>query len=407
MPTILITFLGKTDNYDTIPYQFTDGTPSEEESNFHFALRTYLSPDKTVVLGTPSSTWHSLFQKEGETPDEYRDTRNRLQRIVKDNEDYPIEQEQDLKQTDEWQALAAFLATTYSETEIGIIPYGQNEQEQIDILQKVNEFVAVGDTVYLDITHGFRHLPMLVVLVALYLQRTKQVTIKGIYYGASELCGKGGSDYAPVLELQGLLRIAEWVSGLDQFGKDGDYSVFADLLEKDNFKGTKKLKKAAFFERNFNIEDAQKVLSEVHPTLDQLNGLSGLFQKPLQYQLDWHQQDGENPYARQYDRAQFFFKNRDYIRAVAFAFEAYITKNMTANYHDYKEREKIKNQLLNKNNNFYILRGLRNHLVHGHSKDENQMDDKEQKAWLQVKSWLKDEDKLRENLTSLLKRLFQ
>jgi len=404
MPATLITFLGKTDNYATIPYQFADGTPSEEDSNFHLALRAHLSPDKTVLLGTPSSTWDSLFELEGDTPDEYRDTRNHLQHKVKVNEECPIEQEQDLTQTAEWQALASFLATTYPGTEIGIIPYGQSEQEQIDILQKVSEFVAVGDTLYLDITHGFRHLPMLVVLVALYLQRTKNVTIKGVYYGASELWGKDGSDYAPVLDLQGLLRIAEWVSGLDQFGKDGDYSVFSGLLGKDNFPHTKELGKAAFFERNFNVSSAKQELSTVYPQLDHLTGLSALFQNSLQDALAWHRKGSENPYARQRDRAEFFLQNRDYIRAVLFAFEAYITYNMQGDFTDYKARDAARSSL--SGGDFHTLRILRNILAHGSFKSEVEYK-KERDTLETVKSWLKDENKLRENLTSLLNRLFK
>lgn len=404
MPTTLITFLGKTDNYAAIPYRFPDGATSPEQSNFHLALHAHLQPGKTVILGTPSSSWHGLFEHNGQTPSQYRDARNRLKKIVTDNGQRSIKEEQDLTASEQWQALAAFLGETYPGTRIGIIAYGQNEVEQLSIVRAVSEQVGEGDTLYLDITHGFRHLPMLAVLIALYLQRTKQVTIQGIFYGASELWGKDGGEFAPVLDLQGLLRIAEWVSALDQFGKDGDYGVFAGLLKKDGFPHGNALEKAAFFERNFNIPDAQKALSTAYPKLEQLTGLSGLFQDALQDSLRWHKKGGESPYARQRDRAEFFLKNRDYTRAALFAFEAYISKNMSGDYTDYAKREETRLSL--NGDDFHTLRMLRNLLAHGSFKDENEMLKKEKQTWREVSSWIREEDKLRNNLAKLLKDLF-
>ncbi|MDY6992682.1 MAG: TIGR02221 family CRISPR-associated protein [Pseudomonadota bacterium] len=409
MAKTLITFLGKSEKneYPTVSYCFPDESIYEEESSFPLVLYKYLKPEKMVILGTQSSMWHTLFQKEGQTPDEYREQHNHLKHLIEKNERKSITDEQDLNTDSNWQALKDFLAQTYSGMDIGIIGYGQDEKGQIEILKQVSHHVNKQDQLYLDITHGFRHLPMLVVLAALYLQRTKQVEIKAIYYGAYDLWVKSGGDYAPVLDLSGLLKIADWLSAVDQFNKDGDYAVFATLLEQDGLpkKHTTQLEKGAFYERNFNIAAAKQELSGVYKQLDNVQGLSELFTESLKHRLEWHTQGSENPYVRQRNRAEFFLKNRDYVRAALFAREAYITKNMTGNYNNYSERERIRETLTD--DNYHKLRMLRNLLVHGSYKEVEKMKPKELRTWQEIQPWIKEEKRLKEELKKLMNALFK
>ncbi len=45
--------------------------------------------------------------------------------------------------------------------------------EQIELLRIIADEVKDNDMVHLDITHGFRHLPMLSLLAALYIQQIR------------------------------------------------------------------------------------------------------------------------------------------------------------------------------------------------------------------------------------------
>lgn len=61
----------------------------------------------------------------------------------------------------------------------------------------------------------------------------------------------------PVVKLDGLLRIYEWLRAMEQFNKDGDYGAFGALLTREGLPG-KLLTDAAFLERIANAPDARR-----------------------------------------------------------------------------------------------------------------------------------------------------
>ncbi len=66
------------------------------------------------------------------------------------------------------------------------IPNGFTIDEMWDIFQIVFDCIKERDTIVFDITHGFRNLPMLGMVLINYLKATKNVEISGIHYGAYE-----------------------------------------------------------------------------------------------------------------------------------------------------------------------------------------------------------------------------
>jgi CRISPR-associated DxTHG motif protein len=46
--------------------------------------------------------------------------------------------------------------------------------------------VQPGEHLSIDVTHGFRHLPMLALVAARYLGRVVGVKVEELYYGASK-----------------------------------------------------------------------------------------------------------------------------------------------------------------------------------------------------------------------------
>lgn len=53
----------------------------------------------------------------------------------------------------------------------------------------------------------------------------------------------------PVMNLRGLLDIADWTGAVQSFDKDGDYSVFAPLIREQLPAAAGLLKESAFYER--------------------------------------------------------------------------------------------------------------------------------------------------------------
>jgi CRISPR-associated Csx2 family protein len=92
------------------------------------------------------------------------------------------------------------------------IPDGKDETEIFEIFEILANEIDEGDELYLDLTHGFRYLPMLLLVMSNYLKTNKKVTIAHISYGNYE---SRISDVAPFVDLLPLLKIQENIKGKD------------------------------------------------------------------------------------------------------------------------------------------------------------------------------------------------
>jgi CRISPR-associated DxTHG motif protein len=148
--------------------------------------------------------------------------------------------------------------------------------------------VQPGEELYIDVTHGFRHLPMLALVAARYLARVVGVKVQELYYGALEMTTPEGE--TPVLRLGGLLAMLDWVDALASYDKDGDYGAFAPLLAADGMEKGRAdlLARAAYFERTNNPVKARETLNSVFPSVEAHRGALGeLFGETLAKRISW------------------------------------------------------------------------------------------------------------------------
>lgn len=116
---------------------------------------------------------------------------------------------------------------------------GKNTAELWSIVNTFIEEIEDGDEVYLDITTGFRSIPLLSLLVINYARIIKNdVKIKGIYYGAFEAKDEL-LDHTPIFDLWPMIEVADWSYAIYSFIKHGSAGEISDLLEssKDNAPG--------------------------------------------------------------------------------------------------------------------------------------------------------------------------
>lgn len=361
MTTTLISFLGgakKGDTgYHTTQYYYPDGTKAAPAAFVGWPLREYLKPERMVILGTAGSMWDHLFEHDialGDTAEE----------------DRVLLIDQVAQKTVE-QALLDRLAPVLSQhwqTDIvlQIIPYAQIEAEQLQLLHLLTSLVNDNETIYLDVTHGFRHLPMLGLLAALYLRQARGVEVKSIWYGAYD----PETGNAPLHDLAGLLRIADWIGALHTFDKDGDYSAFSELLKLDHLPAAKAnhLDRAAFYERINRVGDAARELANFSKVLDEgLPGIGSLFNQSLQERTRWYK--GRELAAQQKQLAYSYLQRRDYVRATIFAYEGFVSSIMPddKNINNYQQRKDVATQYEEDypSKDFQRFKGLRNALAHG------------------------------------------
>lgn len=110
------------------------------------------------------------------------------------------------------------------------IKEGFSEEEIWSIFDSIADQIEERDEIIFDITHAFRFLPMLGVVLLNYLKTTKNITVKGIHYGAFEKLGTQGEVVkldlkdrnAPIINLNMLLEFQSWTSAVNSFVKFGE-----------------------------------------------------------------------------------------------------------------------------------------------------------------------------------------
>lgn len=119
-----------------------------------------------------------------------------------------------------------------------IIKEGFSEAEIWDVFNAVNQVVNERDNIYFDITHAFRYLPMMGLVLLNYLKVTKNIRINGLYYGAFEKLGFAGQvrnmsieeRNAPILNLLPLIHLNDWTQATQNFVSSGNTSDLSILL---------------------------------------------------------------------------------------------------------------------------------------------------------------------------------
>jgi CRISPR-associated DxTHG motif protein len=98
---------------------------------------------------------------------------------------------------------------TYTRIEI---PKGESEEELWEIFEAFGRELDQGDELVLDLTHGFRHIPALLLSATQYYVSRKKLTLQGIYYGAWE--ARDAENNSPIFNMTPLYDLSEWTYGV-------------------------------------------------------------------------------------------------------------------------------------------------------------------------------------------------
>lgn len=367
MHRTLITLLGRTprteSGYRRTRYRFPDGSRTAPTGVLGWSLAERLRPDRLLVLGTAGSMWDYLVESV-DLGDRDEEVRLALQDAV---DRRAVDQAQ-LDRTGDLLAAALDL-----DLRLRLIPYGRDAGGQMEVLETIAREVEAGDRLVLDVTHAFRHLPMLALMSALHLEVVKGVSVESIYYGFYD----PDTGEAPVYDLAGLLDIVAWVKASSAFDKDGDYGVFAGLLERAGVsaEACANLEQAAFFERTTRAGDARGQLRRFRTALEEQppGGPAALFAPVLRERTAWV--EDQRLYQRQRALAARYLDRGDHLRAAIYAFEAFITARVAESGGDpgnFDARAAAKQAFEDgpspaRKADYRLLRDLRNALAHGSS----------------------------------------
>jgi CRISPR-associated Csx2 family protein len=281
-----------------------------------------------------------------------------------------------------------------------LIGFARNAAEQTEVLHTMAEQIEPHQHIALDVTHSFRHLPMLALVAARYLKHTRNAQVQAIYYGALDMTVAGQP--TPVLNLQGMLTMLDWVDGLSVYQHTGDYGIFTDLMQTAGMAADKaqQWRQAAFHERTMGAEIAYSKLNDAHNAMHGLSDpLLDLFKPELNQRMQWARQP--NRALREHALAEGYLKRKDHLRGVFYLYECLLTHEVerhSARYAGLPAFEARKSAAQSLKEQYYPhfgqLEYLRNTLAHGVRSDDQQ-----------VRKALKEEAEMERSLGELRRAL--
>jgi len=208
MHTTLISVIGRPGkgHYDHAKYWLNG--QSYETDFFFIPLLKHYQPDKFYLLGTRDSIWEGVEKARQQESFDYEKI---------------------------------------------IIPFGVNADEIWQIFEKIVKLPLENTQLVIDITHGFRAIPIAVFLAALYFQAVREdVKIVDILYGNYE-ARDSQTNIAPVVHLQSFLDMHQWIRAARRFVQYGDGDLIVEKLS------------------NYPLsEDARKILEDFREFLGNL-----------------------------------------------------------------------------------------------------------------------------------------
>ncbi len=107
---------------------------------------------------------------------------------------------------------------------------GNSESEIWEIFNTIYEQLKEEDEIYFDITHSFRYLPMLLMILLSYAEFLKKTKIKSITYGNYEVSRNNGG-FAPIMDLIPLVLLKDWTIAVNNFESFGEVSLISSLCQ--------------------------------------------------------------------------------------------------------------------------------------------------------------------------------
>lgn len=119
------------------------------------------------------------------------------------------------------------------------IPIGSNESEIWKIFEIIYNSFREGEEVIIDVTHSFRSLPMLMMVLINYARLLKKIKVKAIYYGAFENLGSTSEAakipederIAPIFDLSSFINLLDWTLATYNFLENGITSNLKQLTQ--------------------------------------------------------------------------------------------------------------------------------------------------------------------------------
>lgn len=98
---------------------------------------------------------------------------------------------------------------------------------QWEWFEEILGYIDQGDELTVDLTHGYRSIPIVLSTAIYFLQKAKKIIINAVYYGAYEK----DRQKTPIIDMKEFYLINEWAEGVSRLVEDADARKIAELTE--------------------------------------------------------------------------------------------------------------------------------------------------------------------------------
>lgn len=329
MGRILVSFLGRWQaaeggGYRTAAYRFADGfsflTSYFAEAALAYGRHCGRPYSRFLVMGTAGSSWDDAAVRLGGLAADDGFTvaiGEKVSTLVIDQRDLDA------------------LSRKFSErlgmpVECILIGDCRTVEEARRLVSLLAQRIGRGELLHLDISHAYRHLPLLTLFAGLTLEGLGGVRIERIWNGALELSPRGRNPAEPpVLELAGILSYYRWVKALAALSAGAGLTEIGRLLEEETgVRMADDLNAADFQMRILAVAGARPAVSRLLKVVDESSGpVLDIFRPELKRRLAWA---GQPDLARQQAAlAWVFLKENSFLEAAIIGREAVISRLMT------------------------------------------------------------------------------
>ncbi len=376
MPTTVVSFIGtgqkvspqdKRSSYRTTTYRFTrpdGGEFLQTTSLFGTALIRFLQDigtpiDRWIVLGTSASIWSELNQTLSH-PDEVVEQYCQLDdRVIARNVDAAVLQN--------WQQV---LNAHSSSLDIRLFLTGEAlaAESQQQIARALFENIPRGNDVAFDISHGFRHQPVIATFLISLMRWTHSIQRVSFYSGVFE--ARQG-DMTPVLELPICQKLVDATEAAAILNVTGNYEPVARCLNRD-------AELAWFWENTNQLGNARTQAQQLrNRTTDYADVVEAQLAALLNDRLQWSIRGTFADRVQQ--SANTAIQRSDYFRAIILCYEAILIRagnilDSTADPLNYQTRQQAERDLFSRLTGvdrelFCDLQHTRNACAHGTRSD--------------------------------------
>ena len=258
-----------------------------------------------------------------------------------------------------------------------IVPYGKNSEEFWEIFTILTRLDIDDAEVHVDVTHGFRSLPIFISTILNFFTKVKNAKIKGVYYGIFEARDQE-RDITPVINILPLLEMNQVIDAYHIFQKYSDGRDFAEFIN-EKFKEIPNEQKRDYgtiqqFAKDLDFYSKTVGFSAVRPYFDILDKIDSHLKsldkipsnlKALEYVIENMEkeveiyQDCRTTWSKHLALAKHLFKKNRYAQSLTILRETlltYILEELDINVMDENLREEKLGNLLKQDNDV-----IRNH----------------------------------------------